>query len=149
MVYISTKEASNNWDISERRIRGLCQEGRIEGVVKLVGTGQSLLMRINLWMQGKVNKKSISAGYDFSQIDTAMDTINRHRSFSKGLADSFHEKLIVEWTYNLNAIEGNTLTMSETKVVLEGITIGGKNLVEHLEIINHPRRHSFHRTTCF
>ena len=35
MVYISTKEASNNWDISERRIRGLCQEGRIEGAVKI------------------------------------------------------------------------------------------------------------------
>ena len=36
-----------------------------------------------------------------------------------------------------NAIEGNTLTMSETKVVLEGITIGGKSIVEHLETINH------------
>ena len=35
MAYISTKEASNNWDISERRIRGLCQEGRIEGAVKI------------------------------------------------------------------------------------------------------------------
>jgi Fic family protein len=48
-----------------------------------------------------------------------------------------HEKLIVEWTYNSNAIEGNTLTLSETKVVLEGITIGGKSMAEHLETINH------------
>ena len=47
------------------------------------------------------------------------------------------EKLIVEWTYHSNAIEGNTLTLSETKVVLEGITIGGKSMVEHLETINH------------
>ncbi len=39
--------------------------------------------------------------------------------------------------YNSNAIEGNTLTLSETKVVLEGITIGGKSMVEHLEAINH------------
>ena len=51
--------------------------------------------------------------------------------------DSLHEKLIVEWTYNSNAIEGNTLTLSETKVVLEGITIGGKSMAEHLETINH------------
>ena len=45
--------------------------------------------------------------------------------------------MVVEWTYNSNAIEGNTLTISETKVVLEGITIGGKSMVEHLETINH------------
>ncbi|MDP3058406.1 MAG: Fic family protein [bacterium] len=63
--------------------------------------------------------------------------IDRHRPFSKRLVDSLHEKLIVEWTYNSNAIEGNTLTLSETKVVLEGITIGGKSVVEHLEVINH------------
>ena len=38
---------------------------------------------------------------------------------------------------NSNAIEGNTLTLSETKVVLEGLTIGSKTLIEHLEVINH------------
>lgn len=50
---------------------------------------------------------------------------------------SLHEQLIVEWTYNSNAIEGNTLTLKETKVVLEGITIGGKLMREHFEAINH------------
>lgn len=50
---------------------------------------------------------------------------------------SLREKLFLEWTYNTNAIEGNTLTLNETKVVLEGITVGGKTLREHLEIINH------------
>ena len=50
---------------------------------------------------------------------------------------SFREKLFLEWTYNSNAIEGNTLTMNETKVVLEGITVGGKTIKEHLEVINH------------
>lgn len=43
----------------------------------------------------------------------------------------------MEWTYNSNAIEGNTLTLIETKVVLEGITVGGKSMREHLEVINH------------
>ncbi len=56
---------------------------------------------------------------------------------SNRLAQSLHEKLIVELTYNSNPIEGNTLTMSETKVVLEGFTIGGKTMAEHLETINH------------
>ncbi|MFA7070468.1 MAG: Fic family protein, partial [Sulfurimonas sp.] len=39
--------------------------------------------------------------------------------------------------YHSNAIEGNTLTLKETKVALEGITIGGKTLREHFEAINH------------
>ncbi len=45
--------------------------------------------------------------------------------------------MIVNWTYHSNAIEGNTLTLSETKVALEGITVGGKTIKEHLEAINH------------
>jgi Fic family protein len=50
---------------------------------------------------------------------------------------SLREKLTLEWTYHSNAIEGNTLTLRETKVVLEGITVGGKTLREHFEATNH------------
>ncbi|MNI43160.1 Adenosine monophosphate-protein transferase SoFic [compost metagenome] len=50
---------------------------------------------------------------------------------------SLRDKLFLEWTYNSNAIEGNTLTLKETKVVLEGITVGGKTMREHLEVMNH------------
>jgi len=63
--------------------------------------------------------------------------IDSYRPLTNSLTLGLREKLIVEWTYNSNAIEGNTLTMSETKVVLEGITIGGKSVIEHLETINH------------
>ncbi|MDZ7672430.1 MAG: Fic family protein [Halanaerobiales bacterium] len=62
----------------------------------------------------------------------------KKRPLPKNTLQSLREKLILEWIYNSNAIEGNTLTLSETKVVLEdGITIGGKTLKEHLEIVNH------------
>ena len=48
------------------------------------------------------------------------------------------EALAVEWTYNSNSIEGNTLTLQETQLVLqEGITIKGKSLREHFEAKNH------------
>jgi len=48
------------------------------------------------------------------------------------------ENLTVEWIYNSNAIEGSTLTLRETELILErGITIGGKSLREHFEVINH------------
>ena len=48
------------------------------------------------------------------------------------------EQLTIEWIYNSNAIEGSTLTLRETQLILEqGITIGGKSLREHFEVINH------------
>lgn len=50
------------------------------------------------------------------------------------------EDLSLEWTYNSNGIEGNSLTLIETKVVLEeGMTIGGKSLHEHFEVLNHEK----------
>ena len=48
------------------------------------------------------------------------------------------EQLLAEWIYHSNAIEGNTLTLPETRFILEtGLTVGGKNLREHFEVINH------------
>lgn len=57
---------------------------------------------------------------------------------------SIHEALSLEWTYNSNSIEGNTLSLIETKVVIEdGLTIGGKSLREHFEAVNHHEAISF------
>jgi Fic family protein len=50
---------------------------------------------------------------------------------------SLREKLIAEGTYHSNAIEGNPLTLRESRVVLEGMTVGGKSLREHCEAMNH------------
>lgn len=51
---------------------------------------------------------------------------------------SIKESLMIEWTYNSNSIEGNTLTLQETKMVIEeGFTIKGKSLREHFEAVNH------------
>ena len=50
----------------------------------------------------------------------------------------------VEWTYHSNAIEGSTLTLRETELILHsGLTVGGKPLREHLEAINHKRAIDF------
>ncbi|ERI11863.1 Fic family protein [Aneurinibacillus aneurinilyticus] len=72
-----------------------------------------------------------------NQIDEKKKILDQKRPFSPHTVKTIREHLIVEWTYHSNAIEGNTLTLSETKVVLEGITVGGKTLREHLEVINH------------
>jgi len=138
LKYISVSEASFKWNISDRRIRVLCSEGRINGAVK-IGRSWSIpddaKKPVDRREKNKVNYLGLD--FDFEYIDELKEKIDKHRPLSKNLAKSLHEKLIIEWTYNSNAIEGNTLTMSETKVVLEGITIGGKSMREHLETINH------------
>ncbi len=138
MKYMSSKEASEKWRISDRRIRVLCNEGRIEGAIK-IGRNWSIPTDAAKPADARETskKKYIGMEFNFSYLDSLKESIDEHRPFSKGLANSLQEKLIVEWTYNSNAIEGNTLTLSETKVVLEGITIGGKSMIEHLETINH------------
>lgn len=71
-----------------------------------------------------------------SKIDELREFVQTHtlpQSLQRDIAEDFK----LRYTYDSNAIEGNTLTLHETKVVLEGITIGGKTLREHLEVINH------------
>jgi Fic family protein len=52
--------------------------------------------------------------------------------------------MTIEWTYNSNSIEGNTLTLHETKMVIEeGFTIKGKSLREHFEAVNHQEAIEF------
>jgi Fic family protein len=73
----------------------------------------------------------------FEHIEQKKKLIDQKRPLPSNTLRSIRESILLDWTYNSNAIEGNTLTLSETKVVLEGITIGGKTLKEHLEAINH------------
>ncbi len=65
--------------------------------------------------------------------------LDSQRPLSTTIVRKLHENLEINYTYNTNAIEGNTLTLKETQLVIrEGITIGGKSLSEHLEAKNHP-----------
>jgi Fic family protein len=75
--------------------------------------------------------------HTFPEIDLLKVTLDRHRPLDPAIVRNLREDLIVRWTYHSNAIEGNTLTLRETKVALEGITVGGKTLREHLEAVNH------------
>lgn len=70
-------------------------------------------------------------------IDADKATLDAARPLPQHTIASLREKLLLEWTYHSNAIEGNTLTLRETKVVLGGITVGAKSLREHFEATNH------------
>nr|WP_314899624.1 Fic family protein [uncultured Deefgea sp.] len=72
-----------------------------------------------------------------TELDASKAKLNALRPLPPAAVRNLHDELVLRWTYHSNAIEGNTLTLMETKVVLEGITVGGKLLREHFEAINH------------
>ena len=135
------REASEKWNISERRIRQLIQDGRIEGAEK-IGTTWNIPDDTNKPIDKRLKDEEIEFKINlpenyFKEVDDKLAKLNSKRPLPKSTLKSLEEKNILDWTYNSNAIEGNTLTLRETKVVLEGITVGGKSVKEHLEVINH------------
>jgi Fic family protein len=73
-----------------------------------------------------------------NRIEQKKKQIDNARPLPSSAINRIKQDIGFEWTYNSNAIEGNSLTLAETRVVLEdGMTIGGKSLREHFEIINH------------
>jgi len=70
--------------------------------------------------------------------DLLQEKINKQSSFSPNMLKQLKEYYRISFTYTSNALEGNSLTEVETKVVLEdGITIGGKPMRDHLEAVGH------------
>lgn len=77
-------------------------------------------------------------------IDEKKKKLDSIRPLPPALVKNLQEWLAVEFTYTSNAIEGNTLSFSETAMVVEkGITIAGKTVREHLEAINHAQAIDF------
>jgi Fic family protein len=71
-------------------------------------------------------------------IEGKKHELDRYRPLPKAIVEKLRDEFIVEWTYNSNAIEGNTLSLQETELVINrGLTIGNKSLKEHFEAINH------------
>ena len=70
-------------------------------------------------------------------IDAKKERIDRHRPLPAASVQSLREDFAVRYAHNTTALEGNTLTLRETQVVIEsGLVISGKPLREHLEVIN-------------
>ena len=131
-MYMTAKEASARWGISDRRIRVLCSEGKIPGAYQ-EGRGWKIPIDAEKPADGRfISKKSI-----LSQIDRKKAELDGRRPLTEGELERLNEEFTVEYTYNSNAIEGNTLTLRETDLVLRGLTIDRKPLKDHLEVIGH------------
>lgn len=130
MNYIKVSQAAEKWGISARRVRVLCAEGKIEGAIQ---KGKLYLIPENAQKpaDGRV-KYNI-----FADIEAKKARLSKMRPLTAGEVERLREEFMVEFTYNSNAIEGNTLTLKETAMALEGMTIDQKPLKDHLEAVGH------------
>ena len=131
MEYIKVSKAAEKWGISTRRVRVLCAEGKIPGVIR----------KGNLYMIPEDAEKPRDGRFKaptvFEEIERKKELLSSMRPLTQGEVERLREEFMVEFTYNSNAIEGNTLTLKETAMALEGMTIDQKPLKDHMEAIGH------------
>lgn len=131
-MFMTVKQAAENWGISDRRIRVLCSEGKIPGAYQ-EGRGWKIPTDAEKPADGRYrSKESI-----LLRIDKKKKELDGRRPLTDGEVARLNEEFIVEYTYNSNAIEGNTLTLRETDLVLRGLTIDQKPLKDHMEAVGH------------
>ena len=137
-MFMTVKQASEKWGISDRRIRVLCSEGKIQGAYQ-EGRGWKIPVDAKKPADGRYkSKESLLA-----QIDRKKAELDSRRPLTAGEAERLKEEFVVEYTYNSNAIEGNTLTLRETDLVLRGLTIEQKPLKDHMEAVGHKEAFNF------
>lgn len=93
-------------------------------------------------------KKWIEEGVDCLDYQKILQKKERYAAGRSSIPEltlqSYEQAFEIEYTHNSTAIEGNTLTLIETKVLLEdGISIGGKNLREIYEVVNHQKAYRY------
>lgn len=131
-MYLSVKEIAQKWEISKRRVRKLCSDGKVQGAFK---DGRNWKIPIDaIKPEDGRYKKNESI---IPIIEEKLKKLKEKRPFTQGELERLTEEFLIEYTYNSNAIEGNTLTLRETDLVLRGLTIDKKSLKEHLEVVGH------------
>ncbi|MDE6759817.1 MAG: Fic family protein [Lachnospiraceae bacterium] len=137
-MFMTVKQAAEKWGISDRRIRVLCSEDKIPGAYQ-EGRGWKIPIDADKPADGRYkSRESI-----LSQIDRKKKELDNRRPLTEGELERLNEEFIVEYTYNSNAIEGNTLTLRETDLVLKGLTIDKRPLKDHMEAVGHKEAFEF------
>jgi len=139
-MFMTVKDAAAKWGISDRRVRILCKEGKIPGAFQ---QGHSWKIPENAVKPTDGRYKTSSSLLEI--IDQKKKELDSRRPLTEGEVARLNEDFAIEYTYNSNAIEGNTLTLRETDMVLRGLTIDQKPLKEHMEVVGHKEAFDFVR----
>ena len=104
-MYITIKQAAEKWGISDRRVKVLCSEGKIPGAYQ-EGRVWKIPYDVTKPTDGryKIRKSLIPI------LEEKLDILKARRPLTEGELERLNEEFLTEYTYNSNAIEGNTLT---------------------------------------
>ena len=138
-------ETANEWGVSERWVRMLINEGRVPGATRegrrwLIPLGSPRPTDERAYRHLNVPEELRSG---FAAVDALRDALAEHRPPTQGELERLREEFTIEYTYDSNAIEGSSLSLRETALILDGVTIGGKPLKEHLEVVGHRDAFSY------
>lgn len=139
-MFMSVNEAAKKWGISDRRVRILCSEGKISGAYR-----QGRAWKIPVDAVKPADGRYKSSESLLEMIDRKKIELDSRRPLTEGEVARLNEEFTVEFTYNSNAIEGNTLTLRETDLVLRGLTIDRKPLKDHMEAVGHKEAFDYVR----
>lgn len=139
-MFMTTKQAAEKWGLSDRRVRILCTDGKIPGAFQ-EGRGWKIPADAVKPTDGRFK----STESLLNMIDQKKAELDTCRPLTEGEVARLIEEFTVEYTFNSNAIEGNTLTLRETNMVLQGLTINQKPLKDHMEAIGHKEAFDFVR----
>ena len=131
-MYITVNQAAKKWGLSDRRVRNLCLAGKIPGAYR-EGRAWKIPSDATKPTDGRYKSKESLIPI----IEKKLEILKKRRPLTEGELERLNEEFLVEFTYNSNAIEGNTLTLRETDMVLRGLTIDQKSFKEHMEVIGH------------
>ena len=129
---MNVKQASEKWKITDRRVRTLCANGQIDGAYR-VGKIWYIPDDAKKPKDGRIKTSNSLV----SLIEKKKAELDSRRPLTEGEVARLYEDFMIEYTYNSNAIEGNTLTLRETDMVLRGLTIDQKPLKDHMEAVGH------------
>lgn len=134
------------YGVDKQQLRKLWLGEKIYEIIKNDGNALEVLQvaenRIEYLSNqlSKVEKINLSKAIlkRLKKLDQLKDQYNSKRPLNKIQLQKMYDYFITEYTYESNKIEGNTLTLHETELVVnQGLTISGKSMTEHLEAINH------------
>lgn len=139
-MYITVNQAAKKWGLSDRRVRNLCVAGKIPGAYR-EGRAWKIPSDATKPTDGRYKSKESLIPI----IEEKLENLKKRRPLTEGELERLNEEFLVEFTYNSNAIEGNTLTLRETDMVLRGLTIDQKSFKEHMEVIGHKEAFDYVR----
>lgn len=137
MKYMTVLEASKKWGISDRRVRFLCSQGRIRGIIQ---QGRRYLIPDTTEKpQDERIRKANSAGSrkynDFTRLDFLKGMISEEGKASDLSAWDANSSFLARFSCSCAASKGNSLTLQETEEIFGGDVVAGHPLSEHLSVI--------------